>query len=93
MNAWDGGDTLSWEEKSYYFEKRYFQGRYSKDLWKYIPNNIVDAVNDVYVNQDGYWIGLHPGYTAYDGGVEGHTIHEYLIEDLKQAIKTIREEK
>ena len=87
---------LSWEEKGGEFERAYFQGRCSKDITKYVPARLMmDAILDVYTNSDGYWIGLQPGWTAYDGvngGAENHCIHEYTIKDLKQALKTIRRE-
>ena len=86
---------LSWEEKGGEFERAYFQGRCSKDIIKYVPAKLMDAILDVYTNSDGYWIGLQPGWTAYDGvngGAENHCIHEYSIKDLKQALKMIRRE-
>lgn len=80
-------------EKIYAFEARYSQGRHCRDISKLIPSGLTEAVDEWYVNSDGYWLYVKEGWTAYDGGSDVcHTIHEYTVEDLKSAIKTIRRE-
>lgn len=82
----------AWWEKEYAYEKAYAAGRQSKYIWQYIPAGLQAFVIDAYSDSDGYWIWLESGYVAYDGGDDCRIIHEYTINDLKQAIKTIRTE-
>lgn len=84
---------MEWYEKEERWEKNLRQGRIARDIWKYIPKKIEHAVDGVSVNSAGYWIYLKDGFRAYDGAEDCGQIHEYLISDLKDAIKTIREYK
>lgn len=78
-------------EKEYVWERNYESGRYARDLWKYIPKKVEESVADTYVDSDGYWIYLADGWMAY--GERGcHTIHEWTVADLKDAISQIRKE-
>ncbi len=72
------------------WEDRFRQGRYSKDIWKYIPQGIREGISYAGVDSDGYWIYLEPEWTAYDGDSDCGVIHDYTIELLKDSIKTIR---
>ena len=81
---------MEWWEKEVAYEKAYSSGRQAKDLWKYIPEKLTEAVDETDVDLDGYWIYLKEGWLAYDGGEDCKQIHEYTITDLKAAIKTIR---
>lgn len=73
---------MTWEEKKEAYEKVYKSGRQAIDLYKYIPEKIIERVTNAFSDDEGYWIWL-------DCGI----IHEYNITDLKEAIKTIRKEK
>ncbi len=75
----------SWWEKEYAFEKAYASGRYAKDLWKYIPKKLEEAIDETSVDSDGYWIYLNEGWNV-DGD---RIIHCHTIEDLKHEIKRI----
>lgn len=81
-------------DKIIQYEDLYRQGRQAKDLWKYIPKKLEDAVDDTAIDSDGYWIYLAhwDGWTCYDGGEENIMIHCYTIKDLIEDIKTIRKE-
>ena len=81
---------MEWWKKEQRFEEALQSGRASMDLWKYIPQSKAEAVEDTATDIDGYWIWLAEGYSAYDGGSDCGTIHEYTITDLRKAIKTIR---
>ena len=81
---------VEWWEKEEHFYDVYRSGRHATDLWKYIPERFVEAIDDTAIDSDGYWIYLRDGYRAYDLDVDGGIIHEYSIADLKEAIKTIR---
>lgn len=76
------------------YDELYRQGRQAKNLWKYIPKKLEDAVDDTAVDKDGYWIYLAHwnGWTCYDGGEDCTLIHCYTIKDLIEDIKTIRKE-
>lgn len=80
---------MNWTEKEYAWERTYESGRIARDIEKYIPQRLSIAVSFTSIG-DGYWIYLNDGWEAYDGGSDCHTIHEYRISDLKDAIKTIR---
>lgn len=75
-----------WYEK----ESRFGEHAHASNLWKYIPRKSCPAVDDAFVDSDGYWIYLKAGWTAYDGGADCGVIHDYTISDLKASIKTIR---
>ena len=80
-------------EKEYQYEAAYRAGRTAKNLWKYIPAKYREAVTNAFADSDGYWIWLDHedgGWVAYDGGEDCGMIHEYTINDIKEAIKTIR---
>lgn len=83
---------MEWYEKEDQWERTLSAGRQVKDIWKYIPSRLIDAVNETEIDIDGYWVYLADGYVAYDGGEDCTTIHEYNVSDLKAAIKTIRKE-
>lgn len=86
---------MEWCEKEVAYERMYSQGRQAKNLWKYIPAKLAEAVTYAFSDSDGYWILLNHeegGWVAYDGGSDCGVIHEYTIADLKEAIKTIRKE-
>lgn len=74
------------------YEVVYASGRQAKNLWKYIPEKLAEAVDETNVDSDGYWIYLKNGYVAYDGAEDCKVIHEYTVTDLKAAIKTIRKD-
>ena len=77
-----------WWEKELQFESIFASGRYAKNLWKYIPERLVEAIDDVSVDSDGYWIYLNDGWNE-DGE---RTIHVYTINDIKNAIKGIQKD-
>lgn len=77
-------------EKEEHFAETFANGRTAKNLWKYIPNRLLEAIEDCYTDCDGYWVCLADGYVAYDGGGDCRQIHEYNVTDLRMAIKTIR---
>lgn len=72
------------------YEAVYASGRQAKNLWKYIPEKLAEAVDETVTDTDGYWIYLNDGYVAYDGAEDCKIIHEYNVANLKAAIKTIR---
>lgn len=82
-----------WWEKEIAYETIFESGRQAKDLYKYIPEKLMEGVTDAFSNEDGYWIYFDECHVAYDGGVDCGMIHEYSIKDLKAAIKTIRKGK
>lgn len=81
---------MNWEDKGYTYEKTYRTGRQAKNLWKYIPDKLADAIDDTMIDIDGYWIYLADGWTSRDGDVDCGIIHCYTISDLKEDIATIR---
>ena len=83
---------MEWYEREERWECTRSAGRQVKNIWKYIPHRLVDAVNEAEVDLDGYWVYLADEYVAYDGGEDCKVIHEYNVSDLKDAIKTIRKE-
>lgn len=81
-----------WELESEY-QRRYLSGLIPRDIWKYIPKKYAGAVKNAFADTDGYWVWLdneEGGWRAYDGGEDCGIIHEYTLNDLKAAIKTIR---
>lgn len=80
---------MEWWEKEVRFERSVVNGTYAKDLWKYIPKLLLDAVDDASVDMDGYWIYLKEGWHM-DGE---RTIHCYTISDLKDDIARIEKVK
>ena len=82
-----GVDDFDPESK---FDMVWRNGRAATNLWKYIPNRVIDGVADATVDSDGYWIYLESGWTSRDGGEDCRTIHAYSIKELKEDIKTIR---
>lgn len=81
---------MEWWEKESAYEDQFRSGRQAKNLWKYIPQKLCEAVSEAYSDSDGYWIHLNEGWIAYDGGNDCGIIHCYTINDLKADIKTIR---
>lgn len=79
---------MEWWKKEYQFEQTFNSGRHAKNLWKYIPERLTDAIDDTAVDSDGYWIYLNDGWNE-DGE---RTIHVYNITDLKNAIKGIQKD-
>lgn len=79
-----------WWEKEAAYEEVYRQGRQAKDLWKYIDIKTEEGVDETAIDEDGYWVYLCEGWRAYDGGEDCTIIHEFNIQDLKVALKTIR---
>ena len=89
---------MEWAEKEFRYSVLYRTGRQAKDLYRYIPEELIDAeaIDWCDINEDGYWIYLNHeggGWVAYDGGEDCGTIHEFTVADLKEAIKTIRRAK
>lgn len=80
----------NWAQKENEYEERSSCGTIARDLWKYIPQKLYEAVDDCVIDSDGYWIWLKKGYLAYDHGSDCGIIHEYRISDLRDAIKTIK---
>jgi len=80
---------MNWYEKEPAYDKAYRAGKVSRDIYKYIPRKLSEAIDDCVIDPDGYWVYLNPGWSAYDHDVDCRIIHEYSIADLKQAIKTI----
>lgn len=62
------------------------------DISKYIPKKLykAGAIQDAFVDSDGYWIWLNDGWYSYDAADDCGMVHEYTIKDLKCAIKQIR---
>lgn len=81
-----------WQKQEAY-EELFAEGRQAQNLWKYIPQSKADAVADAFSDSDGYWLYLEEGCVAYDGAEDCGIIHEYTVEDLRRAIKTIRRDK
>lgn len=75
-------------EDAYY--DRFRSGRQAKNIWKYIPQNVMEGVQNAFSDSDGYWVWLEENWVAYDGAPDCGQIHEYTIAGLKEAIKTIR---
>lgn len=82
-----------WYEKEQRFEKAFFDGKIPTSIWKYIPDNLMDAIADTAVTSDGYWVYLNEGWRAYDHAEDCGTIHTYTIADLRNDLKTIKEMK
>lgn len=78
--------TEWWEKEDSYDSRT----RKCADIWKYIPKKLYPAVADTLIDDDGYWIYLEEGWSAYDHGSDCSVIHEYNISDLRAAIKTIK---
>lgn len=76
-----------WAKKEGSFANR---KSHSNNVFRYIPKKYYVAIDDAFTDSDGYWIYLKNGFAAYDGGEDCGVIHEYNIQDLKDAIKTIR---
>lgn len=81
---------MEWFEKEYAYADSYAAGRQAKNLWQYIPKKYREGVDNAFSDSDGYWIWLDKDHEAYDGGEDCHMIHEYTIEDIKAAVRTIR---
>ena len=80
---------ITWEERGFLFEKKFHEGKCSKDIDRYIPSKAWDAIDGTEADDTGYWIFLASGYRAYDHFEDCRVIHEYTISELKEAIKTI----
>jgi len=86
----------NWYDKEQRYYDAFDAGKVSKDIWKYIPKKYYPAVTNAFADSDGYWVWLdneNGGWRAYDGDEDCGMIHEYTIEDLKNAIKTIKKYK
>lgn len=59
-------------------------------IMKYIPKSKVAAIQDAYIDQDGYWIALHDGWNADRMDFDCRTIHEDSIQELRYQIAGIR---
>lgn len=61
---------------------------YVKDpkILKYIPKSKLDAIQECYKDEDGYWIILKDGYNADRFDVNIQTIHEDTIKQLRYQI-------
>lgn len=84
-----------WRSNEDRYADRWQRGQISRDIWRYIPESVRAGVTDAFADSDGYWIFLDhesSGWVAYDGGEDCGIIHEYTIEDLRKAVKTIRKE-
>lgn len=77
-----------WFEKEQDFETRYRNGTHCRNLWKYIPRNKLEAVDDATVDSDGYWVYLADGWTD-DGD---RVIHAYTVKDIVDAVKNVKKE-
>lgn len=64
----------------------------AKGIVRYIPQRLLNAgaIQDAFIDDDGYWIYLNEGWHSYDGADDCATVHEVTIKDLKEAIKQIR---
>ena len=74
------------------YARSYRSGKVCTNLWHYIPQKLAEAVTNCVTDSDGYWLWLdheEGGWSAYDHGEDCGIIHEYTIEDIKNAIKTI----
>ena len=83
---------MDWFDKEEAYNKAYASGRVCRNLWQYIPQRLSEAVTNCETNSDGYWIWLDyevGGWSSYVHGSDCGIIHEYRIEDIKKAIKTI----
>lgn len=76
---------MEWWQKEQSFADTFASGRQATNLWKYIPNRLVEAIDETAVDSDGYWIYLRDGW--HEDGES--TIHVYNIADLKNAIRNI----
>lgn len=83
---------MDWADKEASYSRRWSKGTQCRCPEKYIPMRLIKAgaVGLVCVDADGYWIYLTEGWTAYDGGEDCGVIHDYLITDLKESIRSIR---
>lgn len=81
--------SKEWWEKEVAFQLAYERGTTAKDLWRYIPQRLMAAVDACFTDLDGYWVYLAPGWAAYDHDSDCGVIREYTIRDLLDAIKTI----
>ena len=77
-------------EKEDAYSNIYRAGKQAKNIWKYIPVKYREGVTEAFSDSDGYWIYLNKEYAAYDCGEDCGIIHEYNIDDLRNAIKTIK---
>lgn len=87
-------DSMVAKEEAYYDAFR--AGRTAKNIWKYVPAKLLScgAVTNAVADSDGYWVWLdfeEGGWRAYDHGSDCGVIHEYTIKDLREALKTIRQ--
>lgn len=84
--------ATAWHEKEAYFDTRFRNGTYCKHPANYIPKPLFEAgaIAQCSVDSDGYWIWLEAGWTSRDGGSDCGVIHNYLITDMVEDIKTIR---
>lgn len=79
---------MEWWEKEQAFETKWNNGTTAKNLWKYIPEKLYDAIDDTAIDSDGYWIYLNKGWHVDSERI----IHVYTIEDLKNDIRNIEKE-
>lgn len=59
---------------------------------KYIPKSKLAAIDEAFIDSDGYWIFLKAGYTASRTDYHCHVIHEDTIADLRYQITGITED-
>ena len=76
---------MDWWKKEQRYEELFASGRQAKDLWKYIPESLIEAIEETAIDSDGYWIYLNEGWNM-DGE---RVIHTYTILDLKEDINDI----
>ena len=60
------------------------------NLMSYIPKSKIEAIRDVYKDEDGYWICLNEGWEASRTDSGCRTIHEDTIKDLRYQIAGIQ---
>ena len=58
-------------------------------IMKYVPKSKVDAIEDAWIDEDGYWIMLKDGWNAYRMDQNCQTIHEDTVQWLRYQITGI----
>lgn len=81
---------MEWWEKEDIYARRWVMDKQAKDIWKYVPERLNEAILDAEISSDGYWLWLADEYRAYDLSADCGAVHEYTIADLRKAIKTIK---
>ena len=62
----------------------------NKDLIKYIPKSKLEAISDIFKDEDGIWIYLKQGWEASRMDSGCHVIHEDNIRQLRYQIAGIK---